>query len=116
MARKLQGYLSWLGYGTLWVNVGQYRRARAGAKQPAEYFSPDNAETRDEREGFAKAVVDRQTRRILGFHVVGPHASLLIPEVANAVMRGERVEAITDCMHIFPALSDLVTETFSNLA
>jgi dihydrolipoamide dehydrogenase len=70
----------------------------------------------DEREGFAKAVVDKETRRILGFHVVGPHASLLIAEVANAVARGERVEAITECMHIFPALSDLVTEAFSNLA
>ena len=30
VARKLQGYLSWLGYRTLWVNVGDYRRARAG--------------------------------------------------------------------------------------
>ena len=37
VARKLQRYLSWLGYRTLWVNVGDYRRARAGAKQPAAH-------------------------------------------------------------------------------
>ncbi len=58
VARKLQRYLSWLGYSTLWANVGDYRRARAGAKQPAGYFAPDNAETREEREGFAMAALN----------------------------------------------------------
>jgi len=57
VARKLQNYLSWLGYRTLWVNVGDYRRARAGAKQPAAYFAPDNVATRGEREGFAMAAL-----------------------------------------------------------
>src|SRR5712691_3003751 len=58
VARKLQGYLSWLGYRTLWVNVGDYRRARAGAKQPAAYFAPDNNATRGQREGFAMAALN----------------------------------------------------------
>ncbi len=58
VARKLQGYLSWLGYRTLSVNVGDYRRARAGARQPAAYFAPDNYATREEREGFAMAALD----------------------------------------------------------
>lgn len=58
VARKLQRYLSWLGYRTLWVNVGDYRRARAGAKQPAAYFAPDNIATRGEREGFATAALN----------------------------------------------------------
>ena len=58
VARKLQRYLSWLGYRTLWVNVGDYRRARVGAKQPAKYFAPDNAATKDERLGFALAALD----------------------------------------------------------
>src|SRR4030095_16750485 len=58
VARKLQRYVSWLGYRTLWVNVGDYRRERAGAKQPAAYFAPDNEATRGEREGFARAALD----------------------------------------------------------
>jgi broad specificity phosphatase PhoE/predicted kinase len=58
VARKLQRYLSWLGHRTLWVNVGDYRRARAGARQPANYFAPDNAATREERLGFAMAALD----------------------------------------------------------
>jgi broad specificity phosphatase PhoE/predicted kinase len=53
VARKLQRYLAWLGYRTLWVNVGDYRRSAAGAKKPASYFAPDNEATREEREGFA---------------------------------------------------------------
>ena len=58
VARKLQRYLSWLGYRTRWVNVGDYRRARGVAKQPASYFAPDNQATRGEREGFAMAALD----------------------------------------------------------
>jgi len=58
VARKLQRYLSWLGHRTLWVNVGDYRRSRAGARQPAEYFAPDNLATREERVGFAMAALD----------------------------------------------------------
>lgn len=58
VARKLQRYLSWLGYRTFCVNVGDYRRVRAGAKQPAEFFAPDNRETREKREGFAVAALD----------------------------------------------------------
>jgi broad specificity phosphatase PhoE len=57
VARKLQRYLSWFGYRTLWVNVGDYRRARVGAQQSASYFAPDNEETRGEREGFAIAAL-----------------------------------------------------------
>src|SRR3954470_1635728 len=57
VARKLQRYVSWLGYRTLGVNVGDYRRARAGAKQPATYFAPDNDATRESREAFAMSAL-----------------------------------------------------------
>ncbi len=68
-----------------------------------------------EREGFAKAIVEKGAGRILGFHVIGPHASMLVQEVVNAVINKNDVESITGCMHIFPALSDLITETLNNL-
>jgi broad specificity phosphatase PhoE/predicted kinase len=58
VARKLQKYLSWLGYATHCVNVGDYRRAGVGAKQPADYFAPDNISTREQRLGFALAALD----------------------------------------------------------
>jgi dihydrolipoamide dehydrogenase len=68
-----------------------------------------------EREGFAKAVVEKGTGRILGFHIIGPHAAMLIQEVVNAMINKEDVKSITGCMHIFPALSNIIPETFSNL-
>lgn len=58
VARKLQRYVSWLGFATRFVNVGDYRRARAGARQPADYFAPSNPASRDERHGFAMAALD----------------------------------------------------------
>jgi pyruvate/2-oxoglutarate dehydrogenase complex dihydrolipoamide dehydrogenase (E3) component len=68
-----------------------------------------------EREGLAKAVVEKGTGRILGFHIIGPHAAILIQEVVNAMINKEDVKSITGCMHIFPALSNIIPETFSNL-
>jgi dihydrolipoamide dehydrogenase len=68
-----------------------------------------------EREGFAKAVVEKGTGRILGFHIIGPHAAMLIQEVVNAMINKAGVKSITGCMHIFPALSNIIPETLSNL-
>ena len=94
-------------------------QARAGQEVligVARYDATVMGRAMAESDGFAKAIVAKATRRILGFHIVGPHASLLIAEVANAVQAKARVEDISGCMHVFPALSDLVTEAFSNLA
>ncbi|MGO9377695.1 MAG: dihydrolipoyl dehydrogenase [Dissulfurispiraceae bacterium] len=63
----------------------------------------------------AKAIVNKDTRTVLGFHIIGPEASILIQEVANAIASKMPVESITGSMHIFPALSEIITETFNNL-
>ena len=81
----------------------------------AAYSDTVMGEAMVEREGFAKAIVEKGTGRILGFHIAGPHAAILIQEVVNAMINNSGVKSITGCMHIFPALSNLVPETFSNL-
>jgi dihydrolipoamide dehydrogenase len=68
-----------------------------------------------ETESFAKAIVEKKTEKILGFHIIGPDAAVLIQEVANAMARGGDVKSITDNMHIFPALSEIIPETLNNL-
>ncbi len=68
-----------------------------------------------ESESFAKAIVEKKTEKILGFHIIGPEAAILIQEVVNAVARGGDVRSITDNMHIFPALSEIIPETLNNL-
>jgi mycothione reductase len=68
-----------------------------------------------ESKSFAKAIVEKKTEKILGFHIIGPEAAILIQEVVNAMARGGDVKSITDSMHIFPALSEIIPETFNNL-
>lgn len=81
----------------------------------AMYSDTVMGEAMIENEGFAKAIVEKTTRKILGFHIVGPHAAILIQEAVNAMINKGDVKSITGCMHIFPALSNIVPEAFDNL-
>ena len=81
----------------------------------AKYSDTVMGEAMEEQEGFAKAIVEKGTGRILGFHIIGPQAAMLIQEVVNSVINKKDVKSITDCMHIFPALSNLIPETLTNL-
>ncbi len=68
-----------------------------------------------EKESFAKAIVEKKTEKILGFHIIGPEAAILIQEVVNAMARGGDVKSITENMHVFPALSEIIPQTLSSL-
>jgi len=81
----------------------------------AMYSDTVMGEAMNEFDGFAKAIVEKETEKILGFHIIGPHAAILIQEVVNAMINEGNVKTITKCMHIFPALSNIITETFGNL-
>jgi mycothione reductase len=81
----------------------------------ARYSDVAKGKAMMDENGFAKAIVDKDTRLILGFHIVGPEASILIQEVVNAVADERPIETITGAMHIFPALSEIITETLNNL-
>ena len=81
----------------------------------ANYSDTVMGEAMMEQEGLAKAVVEKGTGRILGFHIIGPHAAMLIQEVVNAVINKNDLKSITECMHIFPALSNLIPEVLGNL-
>ena len=57
-ARRIERYLSWLGYRTGVFNVGEYRRARVGAQMPHSFFDPDNAQGEEARRAAAMAALD----------------------------------------------------------
>ncbi len=82
----------------------------------AKYSDIVKGEAMMEEEGFAKAIVEKGTGRILGFHLIGPEASALIQEVVNAMANKDNVKSISDSIHIFPALSELIPETLDKLA
>lgn len=65
---------------------------------------------------FCKVIVERATLHILGAHIVGPHASVLIQEIVNLMYTHEQSALpITHGMHIHPALSEVVAKAFESL-
>ena len=69
-----------------------------------------------EHDGFTKAIVDKETGKILGFHIIGPYAPMLIQEVINAMALGGDISLIAHGMHIHPALPELILRTLGNLS
>ncbi|WP_435175819.1 dihydrolipoyl dehydrogenase family protein [Halorussus sp. AFM4] len=63
------------------------------------------------QDGFAKALA-APDGEVLGFHVVGPHASMLVHEVATAVAAGADADRIAETIHVHPALSEVVQGAF----
>jgi len=80
-----------------------------------KYFDVAKGEAMLEEVGYAKVIVERETDRILGFHIVGPYAPELIQEVANAMASGGQIREINQGIHIHPALSELVPTTVNSL-
>ncbi|NYT04452.1 MAG: dihydrolipoyl dehydrogenase [Candidatus Methanofastidiosa archaeon] len=68
-----------------------------------------------EEETFAKAIVDKENNKILGFHIIGPYASILIQEVINTMANNMDMRAIFKGIHIHPALPELIPSTLGNL-
>lgn len=67
-------------------------------------------------EGFVKVIVEQKTGKILGGHIIGPEASILIQEIVNAMVTEDRSFApIIRAMHIHPALSEVVQRAFGKL-
>ena len=80
-----------------------------------KYFDIAKGEAMMEKQGFAKAIVEKDSSRILGFHIIGPYAPELIQEVVNAMTSGGGMEELGQGIHIHPALSELVQYTLNSL-
>jgi mycothione reductase len=81
----------------------------------AKYSDVAKGEAMMEENTFAKAIVAADTGKILGFHIIGPYAPILIQEVINAMASGGNIDQIQDGLHIHPALPELILRTLSNL-
>ncbi len=67
-------------------------------------------------EGFVKVKVEQETGKILGAHIIGPEASILIQEITDAMVseKGD-FGPIARGMHIHPALNEVIQNAFGNL-
>ena len=60
--------------------------------------------------GEAKIVSDVHHGRVLGVHIIGPHATDLIAEGALALTTGRTVKEIAETIHAHPTLSEVTVE------
>jgi mycothione reductase len=81
----------------------------------AMYTDVARGEAMRETEGFAKTIVHRKTGKIVGYHIIGPQASILIQEVVNAMAADASLWAVAKGIHIHPALSEIVLKPFGKL-
>ena len=93
----------------------QARKEHDVAVGRAHYYDTAKGQALLEREGFAKAIVDEKEEKLLGFHVIGPDAPVLIQEVVNAMASGGGTGEINDGIHIHPALSELIPWTVNSV-
>jgi dihydrolipoamide dehydrogenase len=58
---------------------------------------------------FVKVIMESTTTKILGAHIIGPYASVLIQEIINLMYTPtQSAEPILEGMHIHPSLSEVV--------
>lgn len=61
-------------------------------------------------DGFVKVLINPDTTRILGVHIVGPHASELIAEATTVISFGGSVHDLAATCHAHPTLAEAFKE------
>ena len=75
----------------------------------------------EDHDGFIKFLVDKESRRILGCHIIGTDAAILIHEVVVAMKTCDSngnigtIDNITRAVHVHPALSEIVVKAASQI-
>ena len=74
------------------------------------FMANSRAKAIDDVEGFVKILADAQTDKVLGAHIIGPHAGELIAEIGVAMEFGASAEDIARTCHAHPTFSEAVKE------
>jgi len=81
----------------------------------AHYNEAAKGEALREDKSFAKIILKKDDSSIVGFHIIGPYAPILIQEVILAMEHGGNPNVLLGSTHIHPSLSELIPRTFANL-
>lgn len=68
------------------------------------------AQAMGELSGMVKVVADAQSKRLLGVHIMGAHASDMIHQAVVLLKQGARVDDLLGAIHAHPTLSEAVAE------
>ncbi len=75
------------------------------------FTANSRAKAIDEPLGFVKMLADSKTDRVLGVHIIGPHAGELIAEMTLAMEFGASSEDIARTCHAHPTFSEAIKES-----
>ena len=64
----------------------------------------------DDTDSFVKLIADPDSRLLLGAHIMGPHASLLIQPLVQGMKYGQTVDDMAGTIYIHPALTEVVEQ------
>lgn len=95
------------------VGLKENQAAEKGIKVKTGHFqfrAIGKAHVMGEITGFIKVISDETSDRILGVHIIGPHASDLIHEAALAMKAGLKTKDIAETIHSHPTLSEGMME------
>ena len=85
------------------------RSKKEYVKSIYHYIDTAMGKALDDREGFVKLLVSKENRKILGCHIIGSQASVLIHEVLVAIKSGDgTIDNIAKTVHVHPALSEVI--------
>jgi pyruvate/2-oxoglutarate dehydrogenase complex dihydrolipoamide dehydrogenase (E3) component len=87
------------------ISVEQCNKLKAGEIHQFEISELDRAVTDNNKTGVAKILTDKG--RIVGAHIIAPHAGEMIHELALAVQEKMKVSKITSLVHAYPSYSQL---------
>ena len=68
-----------------------------------------------EIDGMVKIISDETSDKVLGVHIIGPHASDLIHEAVLAISAGLRTKDLSRMMHAHPTLSEVLQEAAADV-
>jgi dihydrolipoamide dehydrogenase len=85
------------------------------AKGSYKYIKTGMGLALQDEDGFVNIYVDPKTRKILGCHILGEDASVLIHEVLVAMRNGLTVDSILKTIHIHPALNEVIQRAIGNI-
>ena len=74
------------------------------------FMANSRAKAIDDAEGFVQMLADEKTDKVLGAHLIGPHAGELIAEIGIAMEFGASSEDIARTCHAHPTFSEAVKE------
>jgi dihydrolipoamide dehydrogenase len=80
------------------------------------YYDVAKGYAMGEEDGFVKVVVDEGTSAILGAHIIGPHAAILVQQLVFLMNTEEQsFWPLARAQTIHPALSEVVVGAFGAL-